>query len=172
MSPAGYAIDTSFAKTSIVSSWMYGAMSATHETSARPSVMISASIEAGAVAVRVAAAHEREQPDHERRVDEEVHAVADRRERHLAAEDARVGVRVEVAEPEQREAEREEQPRALCGGAVAADAGEDRQDRQEAQHVHDRAGALERRDPDVEGAEQRTAGEQQLPGRRAARGGA
>ena len=128
--------------------------------------------EAGAVAVRVAAAHEREQPDHERRVDEEVHPVADRRERHLAAEDARVGVRVEVAEPEQREAEREEQPRALRGGAVAADAGEDRQDRQEAQHVHDRAGALERRDPDVEGAEQRTAGEQQLPGRCAARDGA
>ena len=47
MSPAGYAIDTSFAKTSIVSSWMYGAMSATHETSARPSVMISASMRPG-----------------------------------------------------------------------------------------------------------------------------
>ena len=62
MSPGGYAIETSFAKTSIVSSWMYGAMSATHETSARPSVMISASISAAAVAVRVAAAHEQSSP--------------------------------------------------------------------------------------------------------------
>ena len=128
--------------------------------------------EAGAVAVRVAAPYEREQPDHERRVDEDVHPVADRRERHLPAEDARVGVRVEVAEPEQREPEREEEPRALGGRAVAADADEDGQHRREPQHVHDRPGALERRHPDVERAQQRTAGEQQLPRRRAAQDGA
>ncbi len=124
--------------------------------------------EPGAVALRVAAAHERQQADHERRVDEDVHRVADRRERHLAAEDAGVRVGVEVAEPEQREAQREEQPGATRGGPVAADAGQDRHDRRQPQHVHDRAAALERRHPDVQRAQQRAAGEQELPGGRTA----
>ena len=55
-----------------------------------------------------------QQARHQRRVDRDVGAVADRRERHLAAEDARVAVGVEVAEPEQREADREPAATAPC----------------------------------------------------------
>ena len=60
----------------------------THETSARPSVMISESI-AGAVALRVATPDEHQQAGHQRGVDEDVRGVPERGERHLPAEQLR-----------------------------------------------------------------------------------
>ncbi len=68
--------------------------------------------DARAVALRVAPADEHQQARHERRVDEHVRAVAQRRERHVGAEQPRVAVRVEVAEPEEQEPDGEEPPRA------------------------------------------------------------
>ena len=76
----------------------------------------------GAVALRVAAADEDQQPHHQGRVDEDVGRVAERRERHLRAGQARIAVGVEVAQPEQQEADREPAPRPGPGAAVAPDA--------------------------------------------------
>ena len=95
--------------------------------------------DARAVALRVAPAHEHQQARHERRVDEHVRAVAQRRERHVGAEQPRVAVRVEVAEPEEQEPDGEEPPRAGRLRAVHPQAGDDRDDRRQPEQVHHRA---------------------------------
>ena len=100
---------------------------------------------AAAIAAAAAAALEDQQARDERRVDEQVSRVAERREGDLAVEQQRVAVRVEVTEPEEREADGEAAPGGPGARLVEPHAGEDRQHRREAQHVHERAAALERR---------------------------
>ena len=102
--------------------------------------------QAAAVAAAVASPYEQQQPGHHHRVHRDVERVAWRRERHLRAEQVRIAVGVEVAEPEQRRAGREQQPRQPRRGLVQADADEDREHRREPDQVHQRAAALQRRD--------------------------
>ena len=112
-----------------------------------------------------------QQAGHQRRVDEHVRAVAQRRERHVGAEQARVAVGVEIAEPEEQEADGEAPPRPVRGRAVEPHARDDREDGRQAEHVHHRAAAGERRHPDVERAQQRARGEVSLPGAATRRSG-
>ena len=119
--------------------------------------------DARAIALRVAPADEHQQARHQRRVDGHVGAVAQRRERDVGAEQPRVAVGVEVAEPEQRHPDREPGPRPARGRLVAADTHDDRHDGREAEEVEDRAAGRERRHPHVE---RRTAARRR-PGRAA-----
>ena len=119
--------------------------------------------DARAVRLRVAAADEHEQARHERRVDRDVEAVAQGRERHLLAQEPRVAVGVDVAEEEEREADREPDPRPGRGRPVVAQPDQDRDDRREAERVHHGPGARERRHEDVEGGQGRAEREIHAP---------
>ena len=121
--------------------------------------------DARAIALRVAPADEHQQAGHQRRVDGDVGAVAQRRERDVGAEEPRVAVGVEVAEPEQQHPDGEPAPRPARGGLVAADADDDRHDGREAEEVEDRAAGREGRHPHVERRQQRAGAEVDLPER-------
>ena len=119
----------------------------------------------GAVALRVAPADQDQEARHERRVDDQVRRVPDRRERHLVVEQPRVAVRVEVARPEEEEPEREPAPRAGGDRAVAPEAHEDRDHRREPEQVEDRAASRERRHEDVQRGDDRPDDQVGLPQR-------
>ena len=99
-----------------------GVISRIHDSSDSPSVRIAASISVLRLLLWAAPAHEQQQPEHQRRVDRQVDGVADRGERDFVVEDVlRVAVRVEVAQPVQAEAEREQVPGQLVARPVAPD---------------------------------------------------
>ena len=120
--------------------------------------------DAGAVALRVPASDEDEEPGHEGRIYREVDPVAERRKLDVDAEELRVAVRVQVAREEEELADDEEQPGGARTRAVQVDADRDRDGGGEAQHVDQRAARLERRQPKVRGREQPAGREIDQPG--------
>ena len=127
------------------SSCRYGAISATHESSAEAERHDQRVDDARAVALRVAAADEHQQPGHQRRVDEDVGAVARSTgtapPRRTGSGSCRCrGRRARTARSRPRTSTRRRR-----GRAVQAHADEDRDDGRQAEHVHQRAAAGERR---------------------------
>ena len=70
------------------------------------------------LALRVAPSHEQQQARHQHRVDGHVEAVPERRERNFVVQQLRVAVGVDVAEPEEAEADDEAPPRNGGDGTV------------------------------------------------------
>ena len=128
------------------------------------------------VAVRAGAAapEEQQQPRHHHGVHRHVERVPGRGERDLRAEQMRIAVGVEVAEPEQGRAAGQQEPRQPRRRPVPLDPQEDREHRRQADQVHQRAAALEGRDRQVEPAQDRPGDQVDGPGRGAppTRGGA
>ena len=123
---------------------------------------------AAAVAAAAAPPDQQQQPGHQHGVDEHVGGVAGRRERDVAVEQQRVAVGVEVAEPEQEEADGEEDPGRDRARPVQPHADDDRQHRREPEQVHHRPAAAERRQQHVRGGQQRAERQVREPGGRAA----
>ena len=123
---------------------------------------------AAAVAATAAAPDQRQQPGHQHGVNEHVGGIAERRERDVAVQQQRVAVRVEVAEPEQRESDREQGPGRDRARPVHPHADVDRHHRGEPEEVHHRPAAAERRHQDVGGRQHRAERQVRDPGRRAA----
>ena len=118
-SPSGYATETIFASGVSPERWRFGATRNTQESSAKPTVRMSASTHAGAItAVRIAAADEQHQAGEEGRIDAEVDRVAGGGEADGAAEEVRVCVGVEVARDVQRLSDEQQRPRESRLGPV------------------------------------------------------
>jgi hypothetical protein len=109
---------------------------------------------AAAVAVAAASPDQQQKPGHHHRVDEHVGGVAGRRERHVALEQQRVAVGVEVADPEQEEADGEEAPRRDRARTVQPHPGDDRDHGQQPQEVHHGPAAAERRQQHIADGQQ------------------
>ena len=100
----------------------------------------------------VAPPYQQQQPGHHHGVHRDIERVPWRRERHFRAEQVRIAVGVEVAEPEQRRAGREEVPRHSRRRVVETDPDENRDHGREADQIHQGAAALQRLDTDIEHA--------------------
>jgi hypothetical protein len=107
------------------------------------------------VGALVAAAHQRHQSDHQRRIDREVDRIAGRRERHIGAKQLRIAVGVNVTEPEQRQPQRKAPPCKSCTGPVDDDPGDDAKDPVQAEQIDDRAAALQGRHEQVQQTDER-----------------
>ncbi|MEP6811819.1 MAG: hypothetical protein ABI990_02390 [Actinomycetota bacterium] len=119
--------------------------------------------EARPVSTAAALADQQEQPDDDRWEDDEVEGVRDRGERQLVPEKARIVVCQYVANDEEHLRSGEEKPWCTLRRAVDRDAGQNRRNGAQADHVEHRAAAEDRGPLQIEDPERSHRREEQPP---------